>query len=103
VPTDDGDFVIIGGSQELLLSAEYIVPLVKQINVKGVLFVDIGNAYNDGEKISFDPQDIRRNVGFGFRWLSPLGPLKLDVGFPIGDRFEDEDSFEIQFTVGNLF
>jgi outer membrane protein insertion porin family len=103
VPTDDGDFVIIGGSQELVLSAEYIVPLVKQINVKGVLFVDIGNAYNDGEKISFDPQDIRRNVGFGVRWLSPLGPLKLDVGFPIGDRFEDEDSFEIQFTVGNLF
>lgn len=103
VPTDDGDFVIIGGSQELLLSAEYIVPLVKQINVKGVLFVDIGNAYNDGEKISFDSQDIRRDVGFGFRWLSPLGPLKLDVGFPIGDRLADEDSFEIQFTVGNLF
>ncbi|NIT14418.1 MAG: outer membrane protein assembly factor BamA [Candidatus Dadabacteria bacterium] len=103
VPTDDGDFVIIGGSQELLLSAEYIVPLVKQINVKGVLFVDIGNAYNDGEELSFDPDDIRRNVGFGFRWLSPLGPLKLDIGFPLGDRLEDEDSFEIQFTVGNLF
>ena len=103
VPTDDGDFVIIGGSQELVLSAEYIVPLVKQINVKGVLFVDIGNAYNDGEKISFDSQDIRRDVGFGFRWLSPLGPLKLDVGFPIGDRLADEDSFEIQFTGGNLF
>ncbi|NIX16012.1 MAG: hypothetical protein GWN11_09075 [Candidatus Dadabacteria bacterium] len=29
--------------------------------------------------------------------------MKLDIGFPIGDRLEDEDSFEIQFTVGNLF
>jgi outer membrane protein insertion porin family len=103
VPTDDGDFVIIGGTQELLLSAEYIVPLVKQINVKGVLFVDVGNAFNDGDELSLDPQDLRRNVGFGFRWLSPLGPLKLDIGFPLGDRLEGEDSFEIQFTVGNLF
>lgn len=103
VPTDDGDFVIIGGTQELLISAEYIVPLLKQVNVKGVLFVDVGNAYNDGEELSLDPGDLRRNVGFGFRWLSPLGPLKLDIGFPIGDRLEDEDSFEIQFTVGNLF
>jgi len=103
VPTDDGDFVIIGGTQELVMTAEYIVPLVKQINVKGVLFVDIGNAYNDNEELSLDPQDIRRNVGFGFRWLSPLGPLKLDVGFPLGDRLEGEDSFEIQFTIGNLF
>ncbi|MHC4307678.1 MAG: outer membrane protein assembly factor BamA, partial [Planctomycetota bacterium] len=103
VATDDGDFVIIGGTQELLLSAEFIVPLVKQINVKGVLFADIGNAYNDGEELSLSPGDLRRNVGFGFRWLSPLGPLKLDIGFPVGDRLEDEDSFEIQFTVGNLF
>lgn len=103
VPTDDGDFVIIGGTQELLVSAEYIVPLLKQVNVKGVLFADVGNAFNDGEELSFDPQDLRRNVGFGFRWLSPLGPLKLDIGFPLGDRLEDEDAFEIQFTVGNLF
>ena len=64
VPTDDGDFVIIGGVQELLLSAEYIVPLVKQINVKGVLFVDIGNAYNDGDELSLDPDDVRRKCGF---------------------------------------
>ena len=103
VPTDDGDFVIIGGTQELLISAEYLVPLVKQINVKGVLFVDIGNAYNDGENLGFGSDDLRKDVGFGFRWLSPLGPLKLDIGFPIGGRLEDEDSFEIQFTVGNLF
>ena len=103
VPTEDGDFVIIGGVQQLLLSADYIFPILPSAGLRGVVFFEMGNAFNDGEKLTFNPSDLRRDFGAGFRWLSPLGPLRLEVGIPIGDRLPDEDSFEIQFTIGSIF
>ncbi len=103
VPTDDGDFVIIGGTQQVLFTAEYLIPLLPQAGLKGVVFFDMGNAFNDNENLSFDPRDLRRDVGLGFRWISPLGPLRLEFGFPIGNRLSGENPYEIQFTIGTLF
>jgi outer membrane protein insertion porin family len=73
------------------------------LGLKGVVFFDMGNAFNDGENITFNPGDLKKDYGFGFRWNSPLGPLRLEIGFPIGKRQSDEDPFEIQFTIGTLF
>ena len=98
-----GDFVIVGGVQELLFQLDYVFPIFPNAGLKGVLFADVGNVFNDGEDLTINPSDLRRDVGVGLRWVSPLGPLRLDVGFPIGNRLPDEDSFEIQFTVGSLF
>lgn len=103
VPTADGDFVIIGGVQELLATADFVFPLLPRAGLRGVLFFDTGNAFNDGEDLTINPSDLRSDVGFGIRWVSPLGPLRLEVGFPISDRLPGEKSFEIQFTVGTLF
>lgn len=103
VPTEDGNFVIIGGVQELLFSADYVFPLIPSAGLRGVLFFDMGNAFNDGEDLTINPSDLRTDVGFGFRWISPLGPLRLEIGIPLGDRLPDENSYEIQFTVGTLF
>jgi outer membrane protein insertion porin family len=68
-----------------------------------VIFFDMGNAFNDGEDLTINPSDLRKDVGFGFRWVSPLGPLRLEIGIPLGDRLPGENSYEIQFTVGTLF
>jgi len=103
VPTEDGDFVIIGGVQQLLFSVDYVFPILPSAGLRGVLFYDVGNAFNDGEKLTLNPSDLRNDVGAGVRWLSPLGPLRLEVGIPIGERLPDEDSFEVQFTIGSLF
>lgn len=103
VPTEDGNFVIIGGVQELLFSADYVFPLLPSAGLRGVIFFDMGNAFNDGEDFTVNPSDLRTDVGFGFRWISPLGPLRLEIGIPVGDRLPDENSYEIQFTVGTLF
>lgn len=103
VPTDDGGFVIIGGVQEVFFTAEYVFPLIPQVGFKGVVFFDMGNAFNDGQNLSVDPRDLRRDYGFGIRWVSPLGPLRFEVGFPIGDRLPGEDPYELQFTVGTLY
>jgi len=103
VPTEDGDFVIIGGVQQLLVSVDYVFPILPSAGLRGVVFYDVGNAFNDGEKFTLNPSDLRNDVGAGVRWLSPLGPLRLEVGIPIGERLPDEDSFEVQFTIGSLF
>lgn len=103
VPTDDGGFVIIGGVQEVFFTAEYIFPLIPQVGFKGVVFFDMGNAFNDGQNLSIDPRDLRKDYGFGIRWVSPLGPLRFEIGFPIGDTLPGEDPYEVQFTVGTLY
>ncbi len=103
VPTEDGNFVIIGGVQELVFSADYVFPLIPSAGLRGVIFFDMGNAFNDGEDLTINPSDLRTDVGFGFRWISPLGPLRLEIGIPLGSRLPDEKSYEIQFTVGTLF
>ena len=95
--------MIIGGVQELLFSADYVFPIIPSAGLRGVLFYDVGNAFNDGEDLTFNPVDLRNDVGFGFRWVSPLGPLRLEIGIPLGDRLPGENSYEIQFTVGTLF
>ncbi len=103
VPEDDGGFVIIGGVQEVFFTAEYVFPLIPQVGFKGVVFFDMGNAFNDGQNLSVDPRDLRKDYGFGIRWVSPLGPLRFEVGFPIGDRLPGENPYELQFTVGTLY
>ncbi|MEM9488486.1 MAG: BamA/TamA family outer membrane protein, partial [Myxococcota bacterium] len=47
---------------------------------------------------------IRTSVGFGFRWFSPIGPLRFEWGIPL-DRQEEqnEEPLVFEFTIGNFF
>ena len=82
-----------------MVSVDYVFPILPAAGLRGVIFYDMGNAFNDGEKFTVNPADLRNDFGAGVRWLSPLGPLRLEMGIPIGDRLPDEDSFEVQFTI----
>lgn len=103
VTAEDGDYIIIGGVQQLVMSADFIFPILTSAGLRGVLFYEMGNTFNDGENLSLNLSDLRKDYGFGIRWLSPLGPLKLEVGIPIGERLIDEESYEVQFTIGSPF
>ncbi|MBZ0252711.1 MAG: BamA/TamA family outer membrane protein, partial [Candidatus Methylomirabilis sp.] len=61
------------------------------------LFFDAGNAYSEDEDL--DITELRLSTGVGVRWLSPLGPLQLAIGFPIIRR-AGEDASAVQFSVG---
>lgn len=63
-------------------------------------FVDIGNVYLRHE--SFDLADLRSSTGFGFQYISPIGPIGFDVGYPL-DRKPNEDVYRIHFSVGSTF
>ncbi len=93
----DGDIVPFGGEQELFLNTEFEFPLITEAGIKGVVFYDIGQAEDD-----LDIGDFRSNYGFGFRWFSPIGPLRFEWGFPI-DRKESESGNNFEFSIGAPF
>jgi outer membrane protein insertion porin family len=88
---------VIGGSQQLIFNNELIFPIVPALGVKGVVFCDAGNAFLASEGIRFE--DMRVSVGGGIRWLSPIGPLRIEVGFPLNAQNGDEVQ-RVQFSFG---
>lgn len=81
-----------GGQQMLTSSLEY------QRRVKdnwwGATFIDVGDAFDD-----WGPNDLKTGAGVGVRWISPVGPIRLDVAHP----FDDEDAFRLHFSIGPEF
>ena len=67
---DNGE--VIGGRHLATGSLEYDHPITEKWHL--AVFTDGGNAFND-----FNDFEIRRSAGFGIRWRSPLGPIRLDL------------------------
>ena len=80
----------IGGSQQLIVNNEIIFPIVAALGLKGVVFFDAGNAWLDSD--GMDVGDLRYAAGAGVRWLSPLGPLRIEFGIPLNTKKHDKTS-----------
>ena len=91
---------VIGGNKELFFNFEYLYPLVEEAKIKGVLFFDTGRGFDEGEAINLGR--LRRGAGVGLRWISPVGPLRLEWGYNL-DRRPDEKPWTIEFAIGSLF
>jgi outer membrane protein insertion porin family len=94
-PVDPATGDVIGGLTMLNFNVDYIFPLIKTAGMKGVLFFDTGNTWMSGYHVN----DMRRTVGIGVRWYSPIGPLRFEWGHVL-DRKENEASSRLEFTVG---
>ncbi len=90
----------IGGSKQFYVNNEIEFPLLDSLNLRGVVFLDFGQAYDDDELI--DPTKFRYSAGFGLRWLSPIGPLRFEWGFPLRPH-PGERNMVFEFTIGNSF
>ena len=88
---------VVGGSQQLIFNNEIIFPIIASLGVKGVIFCDAGNAFRASDGIRFD--QMRVSVGGGLRWLSPIGPLRIEVGFPLNAQTGDQIQ-RLQFSFG---
>ncbi|HEV8715334.1 MAG TPA: outer membrane protein assembly factor BamA [Candidatus Binatia bacterium] len=89
----------IGGSEELVLNNELSFPLVQQLNLKGVVFSDIGNAFTHKQGLDFS--DLRYSVGAGVRWRSPFGPIRIEMGKALNAK-NNERTSTIHFSFGGF-
>ena len=92
----------LGGQSRLVGSAEFIFPLPgtgKDRAIRSFVFVDAGNVFPG---TSIDMTDLRYAVGVGLNWLSPFGPLKLSIAYPIREQPGDRTQ-TTQFQVGTGF
>ncbi|MFN7825733.1 MAG: outer membrane protein assembly factor BamA [Pseudobdellovibrionaceae bacterium] len=87
-----------GGKQQLLYQMEFEFPLIAEAGIKGVGFYDIGQAE---DQISGD--NFYSDVGFGFRWFSPIGPLRFEWGFPLRKNTASPDPVVFDFSIGAPF
>ncbi|BDY05639.1 autotransporter assembly complex family protein [Ferrimonas sp. YFM] len=80
---------VVGGRYLAVASLEYQYYLNDSWRL--ATFVDGGNAFNTND---FTPV---YSVGLGVHWISPVGPIKLDVGYGIS---EDDPPWRIHITIG---
>lgn len=92
--------IVIGGNKELIFTMEYLFPLAKEAGLRGVLFFDAGNAFGDNE--SYDMEKLRMGAGYGVRWYSPIGPLRLEWGYNLKPK-DDEKLSRWEFSIGTFF
>jgi outer membrane protein insertion porin family len=91
-----------GGNAVLILNGELRLPVWKDFGA--ALFVDGGNVF---ERVTdFDFSELRGSLGFGVRYRSPIGPVRVDLGFKM-DRREIAGRLEprsvLHFSLGQAF
>ncbi len=85
----------IGGKAYFLFNLEYKYPLVEKV-LKGVLFFDAGDVWREPGDINFG--DLKESVGAGIRLQTPIGPVSVDYGIPLGKK-----GGRLNFSFGYVF
>jgi outer membrane protein insertion porin family len=109
--------VAVGGSVLMLTNFElrFPIPLLERYNFSGVVFIDGGNVWKNLDDITierFKPAsggqtanvlDYMYGFGFGVRYNTPVGPIRLDVGYPITKTTYVEDNYLVYISLGQIF
>ena len=99
LPEGRSTFVPIGGNGLLLANLELRFPLAGALG--GVVFADSGNVWADWRDV--DLGQLRTGVGVGLRYLSPIGPLRIDFGWKLDREPQEKKGVQVSFTFGNPF
>jgi outer membrane protein insertion porin family len=96
----------VGGSARLIANAELQMPFPgtgADRSLRWFTFFDAGQVWNphDGENIKLS--DVRFSTGIGLSWISPVGPLKLSLGYPMNAKSTDTNIQRFQFQLGTGF
>ncbi len=97
----DADGNKIGGNSFVQFNAEYRMPLLKEQGIFGVVFFDAGNVYGQGQTPDFS--DLRTSAGLGVRWLSPMGPIRLEYAFILNPKDDGPSGGKWEFGMGAAF
>jgi len=95
-----------GGAHKIILNQEIQFDIIKEAGLKGVVFYDAGNTYDEFDSLTSkvfkkagDNKGLYMSMGWGFRWFSPLGPLRFEFGYPLPYK----KGYNFEFMIGNFF
>jgi outer membrane protein insertion porin family len=106
------DGAVIGGDALLAGNTQFQYLLADSFSTH--IFFDFGNVFLRNSSVEpLDPtltidqrgfalSDLRTSMGAGFQYLSPIGPIGFDIGFPLDER-QGEPSVRVHFSVGSSF
>jgi outer membrane protein insertion porin family len=99
-PRDPGNREPIGGESFWVVNVEETFPIFPNL-IKGAVFFDSGNAYETvGD---FGTGGTFSGVGAGVRIKTPIGPVKLDMGYPLDDIPEENKELRFYFNISQGF
>jgi len=112
---DEGD--PLGGRVLLLTNVElrFPIPYLSRFNFGGAVFLDGGNVwrsfeeiepgqfglYSDREDTTY--RDYRYSAGVGVRYNTPIGPIRVDMGFPLKKTGDVERDYLFHISLGQIF
>ncbi len=91
-----------GGDADVVLNLELRAPVRGPVGV--VVFADGGNVFVRAADLSLF--NLRGSVGLAARVISPLGPIRFDVGFKLDRRtlgVKLEPRYALHFSIGQAF
>jgi translocation and assembly module TamA len=88
-----------GGRSVAELSLEARLRVTERVGL--IAFLDGGTAFTGG--LFESGEQFRWGTGAGVRYFTPIGPFRLDVGFPLNRRSGVDDSFQFYVSLGQAF
>jgi len=99
-PRDSGSGDPIGGEAILVGNVELTFPVYEKI-LKGAVFYDVGNVWRRSEQ--FMAGGYKSGAGVGVRVNTPLGPVRVDYGYPLVKNHDDDRTGEFYFSMSRGF
>ncbi len=91
----------VGGEKFVHFNTELRFPLVEEAGVIGLVFFDTGDVYAMDENVALE--GLRESAGFGFRWFSPMGPIRLENAYIINPKPGESTGGKWEFSIGAAF
>ena len=89
----------VGGDKLLEFSTELRLRPGKQLGY--VAFIDGGTVYND-EYDDYN-RSLRYGAGVGLRWFSTIGPLRVDLAYPLNPDSNQKERLQFYVSLGQAF
>ena len=88
-----------GGRSLLTVGAELRLRVTDKVGV--VAFTDAGRTYDSAYPDT--ASGLLQGVGLGVRYVTPIGPMRLDVAVPLRRRDSIDDAFQVYMSIGQAF
>lgn len=102
-PRDGASNEPVGGNAIFVGNAEVTFPVYEKV-LKGAVFFDIGNVWKGYGDILGGDSGLKAGAGLGVRVKTPIGPIKVDWGYPLVSNYDDEKGVgEFYFSMSRGF